>query len=415
MTAASLIQLPDLAPLTPALLRSLLSNRAEPSVSIYLPTRRISPPDDLNRIVLKGLVANAARALAARHEPAAIDRLLAPLADLMASPLLQAPVRDGLAAFAANGTFRVVAIDGPVEPEAVVAPRFRVLPLVRRLVAIEYCLVIAITERIVRVGVGQIAESGSDRFIPLPLPHGDHAAAGELLREEIVDVEPRQPHRVLHGGGTFGGARVHGGFGSRADGFDTDTTHFLREAARLVAEAPGWDAGWPMVTVGLPQLSTLFATLAADLPTERLRVDRDPARLSAVELATCAGGALRASRQHRRARLLDAFRAARAHGRGSGDLADIARAAVAGQVATLIIEADRREAGVIDRGTGRLVSCGGPAMHLHTAAAHAAGGEDLFEDLVEIVLEHGGAIVPLDRIQMPTETGVAAIYRYPIP
>jgi hypothetical protein len=205
---------------------------------------------------------------------------------------------------------------------------------------------------------------------------------------------------------------VHGGYGSRTDGIDTDTTHFLREAARTVAQASGWDAGWPIVTVGLPQLSTHFATLAVDLPTKPLRVDRDPERLSAAELAACAGEVVRAGRQHRRARLLDAFRTARAHGRGSGDLAEIARAAVAGQVATLLVEAGRREAGVIDRGTGRLVSNAGLATHRPAATARAAGGEDLFEDLVEIVLAHGGGIVSLEHIQMPTETGVAAIYRY---
>jgi hypothetical protein len=414
MTVASPIALPELAPLTPALLHALLAARAEPSVSIYLPTRRSSPPDELNRIVLKGLVADAAAALASRTEPATVDRLLAPVHELMASPLLLAPPHDGLAMFASEGICRLVAVDGPLEPEAVVAPRFHVLPLISRLAAIEHCLVVTISERVVRACIGQVSAYGGDRLfpLPLPLPHGGHAASGELFREQFVEEEPSQPHRVFHGGGTFGGARVHGGFGARTDGFDTDTGHFLREAARIVAQAPGWDADWPLVTVALPQVASLFAPLAAHGPAEQMRVDRDPAGLTDAELAACAGVALRAGRLRRRAQLLDAFRAARAHGRGSGDLAEIARAAVAGQVATLIVEAGRREAGKIDRTTGSLVPCPAATAVRRPGSRREAGGEDLYEDLVEIVVEHGGAIVPLARIQMPTESGVAAIYRY---
>jgi hypothetical protein len=38
--------------------------------------------------------------------------------------------------------------------------------------------------------------------------------------------------------------------------------------------------------------------------------------------------------------------------------------------------------------------------------------EDLFGALAETVLLHGGGILSLERNAMPTETGVAAIYRY---
>mgnify|MGYP006275375661 CR=1 FL=1 len=417
MTVATPTVLPDVEPLTPPVLHSLLAIRDEPCVSIYLPTRRASPPDDLNRVVLKGLVAEAARALAARETPVDVDRLLAPFTKLMASGLMLSPAHDGLAVFAADGTFRMVAIDGTVEQQVVVTPRFHVLPLVRRLAAVERCLVVAITERVIRCFVAEISEDGRNRLVPvpLPLPRGGRAVHGELLREDVVEEEPSQPHRVLHGGGPFGGARVHGGFGSRTDGIDTDTEHFLRAAARAVEQARDWDAAWPVVTVALPHLSTLFAELAAGLTAEHVRIDRDPHPLVDAELARQVGAALAIGRERRRSKLLDTFRASRSHGRGSGDLSDIARAAVAGQVATLIVEAGRREAGGIDRTTGKLMPRATPAVARHPGFHPEAGGDDLYEDLVEIVVEHGGAIVPLERIQMPTESGVAAIYRYATP
>jgi len=405
MINAPHLVVPAVETLTGGVLRSLLPRTTGPGVSAYLPTRRASPPDELNRIVLKGLVAQAAAALGAWPDAVDGTRLLAPFHGLMESPLLRAPAHDGLAAFAADGHMRLVALDGPVQPEVAVDGRFHVLPLIRRLAAIEHCLVVAITERLVRVFHGRVSDSGADVVEPLPLPRGRRGSSGELVRDDVVEQEDSEPHRVLHGGNPFAGGRVHGGFGARADGIGIDTGHFLRTAAAVVAEAAGATAALPLVTIALPHLATLFETLATALHGDRTRVDRDPSRLTADELAMAAGEALRAGRWRRRERLVDGFRAARAHGRGSGDLSDIARAAVAGQVATLLLDADRREAGGIDRATGALLP----------AVGTAGAGPDLYQDLVEIVVAHDGAIVPLDRLEMPTETGVAAIYRYSTP
>jgi hypothetical protein len=38
--------------------------------------------------------------------------------------------------------------------------------------------------------------------------------------------------------------------------------------------------------------------------------------------------------------------------------------------------------------------------------------EDMLGGLAETVLLHGGEILALDRIRMPTESGAAALYRY---
>ncbi|MFM8986802.1 MAG: hypothetical protein ACKONH_12250 [Planctomycetia bacterium] len=91
----------------------------------------------------------------------------------------------------------------------------------------------------------------------------------------------------------------------------------------------------------------------------------------------------------------------------------MARAAVAGQVATLLIEADRFEAGRFDRATGA-IAFGGPApgAAARSGDVPAVGGEDLFGAVAETVLLHGGTILALARNEMPTESGVAAIYRY---
>jgi hypothetical protein len=134
----------------------------------------------------------------------------------------------------------------------------------------------------------------------------------------------------------------------------------------------------------------------------------DPAPLAADVAAV-----FRRAHLDRIGRELRAFRQARDRGLAASDLADIARAAVAGQVATLLIEADRFEAGRFDRDTGAIEFDGAvPADLSRTGDRAAVRAEDLLGAVAETVLMHGGDVLALARNDMPTETAVAAIYRY---
>jgi len=90
----------------------------------------------------------------------------------------------------------------------------------------------------------------------------------------------------------------------------------------------------------------------------------------------------------------------------------VARAAVAGRIATLLVEVDRFEAGHMDRATCAIR----PADEAlsddgRRRPEFASVAEDLFGAVAETVLEKGGAVVALMRNAMPTESGVAAVDR----
>lgn len=104
----------------------------------------------------------------------------------------------------------------------------------------------------------------------------------------------------------------------------------------------------------------------------------------------------------RLAELVERFGAAMSKGLGADDPAQVAKAAVAGQIATVLIDADRQFPGRIDVTSG--------AIEADELAR--AGVDDMLDDLVEIVLRAGGQLVVVPAEQMPTSTGVAALYRY---
>ena len=100
--------------------------------------------------------------------------------------------------------------------------------------------------------------------------------------------------------------------------------------------------------------------------------------------------------------LLDTIGAATARHEGSLDLADVARAAQQGRVATLLLDAERRIAGTLDRVTG--------ATAIDSTADPTRA--DVLDDVGEQVLRTGGRVVVVPSERMPTDSGVAAAYRY---
>ena len=101
----------------------------------------------------------------------------------------------------------------------------------------------------------------------------------------------------------------------------------------------------------------------------------------------------------RLAGLVEMFGTARSKELGDDDLENVAASAVAARVGTLLTEADRHIPGRIDPDTGEIVLGGGT-------------GDDVLDDIAELVLKNGGQVVIVPNEQMPTRTGVAAIYRF---
>lgn len=104
----------------------------------------------------------------------------------------------------------------------------------------------------------------------------------------------------------------------------------------------------------------------------------------------------------RLAALVEEFGNARSKGLGDDDPAQVARAAVGGRVATLLIEARREIPGRINAATGDIE---------FDDLAHPEV-DDVLDDLGMLTLKMGGQVVIVPTERMPTKTGIAAIYRY---
>jgi hypothetical protein len=106
-------------------------------------------------------------------------------------------------------------------------------------------------------------------------------------------------------------------------------------------------------------------------------------------------------RYHKRLQaLLDAYHAARARGLASDDLTHALEFATDGRVGTLLVEADRRIPGHVDGRMPRFADRNDPAVG------------DILDDLAERVLKTGGQVIAAPLGSMPTDKGLAAVFRY---
>ncbi|MGI9176331.1 MAG: hypothetical protein ACR2IT_00550, partial [Pirellulales bacterium] len=350
-----------------------------------------------------------------------IERLLHPFHRLASDVAFWRHTHEGLAVLASDGRAQVFLLPRSVKPLAVITGRFHMLPLIRVATSLKRCHVLALTSREARVFAGTVwhdpAGTMLDRLDPVPLVAVPGKEPNEVLaRGDVIDEETFEPHRVERGMGPAGKAgttAVHGGVGSKRDDADADTEIFLRHVDSVVREQVSRSSGLPLVLVAAPRLAAAFRGLSRNALLLEDSVAKDPHLMRPGELTTAVAAVFSAAIAAEIVRDVRAFGHARDRDLAAGDLTDIGRAAVAGRVATLLIEADRFEPGVFDRRTGAIAFGAAPAGSRGAGrAAPVIDAEDVVAAVAETVLLHGGTILALARNDMPTESGVAAIYRY---
>lgn len=368
----------------------ILADPTPPCLSLYQPTHRRLTESDQDPIRFRNLVRELEAGLADRLPKAELAGILEPFHALAADRDFWNHNQDGLAVLATQDLFRVYRVQYPVQERAVVADSFHLKPLLRTLEATDRFQILGLTREEVSLYEGSAA--GVDEVALHPdVPRTITDALGEQLSE---------PHLTVASYGGVGGGRtpMHHGKGSKEGEVDVDTERFFRVVDRAVTEHHSKTSGLPLILAALPEHHHLFREVShnPNLIPESLPVHPD-ALGSLEELRDRTVDLFEPHRRARLAELTERFGSARANGTGDDDPAAVARAAAAGRVDTLLVEADREMPGQVDPTTGGI---------------DQDGSDDVLDDLGQLVRSMGGSVLLVPEDAMPTRTGVAAIYRY---
>jgi len=301
---------------------------------------------------------------------------------------------DGLAVLGAPGLFRVFLLQRPVAELAVVDDSFHTKPLRRWLQSTGRYQVLALSLHRV-----QLYEGDRNALDAVTL-------AGDVPQTmtAVLGNERTEPHTTVssYGGIGSGHMAMHHGQGGKKDEIDDDAERFFRDVDRAVLEHHSRPSGLPLMLAALPEHHHLFRAVSHNPFLMASGLMADPQSLTHDQLRHRAWEVAAPQQQARQAAWRESYAAAAAKGLGSDDLPQVAHAAVAGRVATLLIEAERQVAGRIDGSTGRIDSAelGSPRV------------DDVLDDLGALVERMGSVVHVLPAERMPCRTVVAASFRH---
>lgn len=365
-----------------------------PCLSLYQPTERHYPDTQQNVIRFRNLVKVLERSLREKYGASEIQVLLEPFHRLADDPELWTHMRDGLAVLGARSLFRVYRLQRTVPELAIVADSFHTKPLLRIQQSADRFHVLGLGLRRIR-----LFEGNRDALDEVELAPNVPSTITEALGEEQVT----DPHVfVAVSAGAPGGGAVYQGRGSKTDETRSQAERFFRAVDRAILEHYSQPSGLPLILAALPEHHAAFRRISRNPSLIDAGIDVNPEALTLDGLRARAWRVLEPSYLGRLAAHIEEFGAARAKGLGSDDLAQVAEAAVANRVGTLLIEAERERPGRIDHATGRV----------EVSELARPDVDDALDDLAEMVLHAGGHVVVVPASRMPTTTGLAAIYRF---
>jgi len=373
-------------------LRDLLTPSGTPCLSIYQPTHRRHPENRQDPIRFRNIVRDLGRSLEARYPAREVSALVEPLQRLADDPDFWNHTLDGLAAFVAPGLCQVRRLQHTVPELTIVANSFHLKPLLRVTQAVDRYQVLGVNRQAVC-----LFEGTRDVLDPVALASGVPATIEDALGDELTT-----PHLTVASYGGAGGTAMHHGHGSRRDEVNDDTERFFRVVDRAILEHHSRHAELPLMLAALPEHHAAFRRVSHNPYLLPEGVPMHPSAIPIDVLRERAWETYQPRLQARTDAVIDRFRAAQASGHGSDDVAEVGRAVIAGRVATLLVDADRRLPGRLDLSSG----------DVQDADLEQPDVDDLLDDLGEHVIMRGGEVVVLPSERMPTTTGLAATFRF---
>ena len=372
----------------------LLEACEPPCLSLYQPTHRHHPENQQDPIRFRKLVKVLEESLLQRYPTDEIRPLLDPFLALADDRDFWNHTLDGLAVLGARGMFRVYRLQRPVAELVVVADSFHTKPLMRILQSADRYQILGLSRQEIK-----LFEGNRDALDEIEPAHGVPRTITEALGEELTES-----HQTVASYGGVGGSHspMHHGHGGKASEVDSDAERFFRAIDRGILEHHSQPSALPLILATLPEHRHMFHQVSHNPFLLVEGIDIHPDALPIDELRQRAWQVFEPHYLARLAALVEEFGRARSQDLGHDELARVARAVAVGRVATLLIEADREVPGRIDAATGDVEFDDLAPLEI----------DDALDDLGALALKMGGEVVIVPTERMPTETGIAAIYRY---
>lgn len=359
-------------------LADLARRRADVAVSIYLPTTPISVETEPDRLLLKNLARDA---IAAASESGVDKRRVAAIRaefdDLLADVMFWRYQANGLVVLATPDEIRTFRVATALDPEFEVSDRFHLKPLMRTMNYFDACYVLALSE-------------GAVRLIEVPA--------------DLQPTEIEVPGMPADAASVGRGRSLSDSSGDRSTGNEAERVRLRHYCRAIDASIRGLLSGGdvPLIIASVSGMGDIYRSVNSYPHLATQRIEGNPDRRTAADLANAARTILDEMHDDRIARWHDTFTERRGQDRATTDLGRIARAATFGAVDSLLVDMEQIiEGSVDDDGRVSLAESG-------TASTYG-----VTDEIARRVLLTGGEVLVVRSDEIPDQTEpIAATLRY---
>lgn len=371
---------------------AVFSCRETPLVSLYMTTHRYAPENKQDPIRFKNLVTETKNILELNYDRKDYEDILASLDALETyrNADIWTHAKDGLGVLASKNGITVYRLDYPVDEFVSVADSFHIKPLIKNFQFGAHYYLLAIDED------GFALHEGDFHSLEkLEFPEGVETAFSDEFDDYTNSLAGMNGHQG-------GGAPAYHRYGDKSSVDEKDTEEHFRYAGKAVEDHYASHHSCPVILVGLPENQAIFRAVASIPTLLDEGIDKPFESMSEQEALESAVEIVEGRQKSRLQERIDRFGYGQSHASASSDPRQIAHALVERKVDTLFVEQDTLIPGTFDAETGSL-SYGDDALD---------ASDDLTDDFAQATYLQGGDVYVLDAESMPSDTGVAALYRY---
>jgi hypothetical protein len=381
--------------ITNELLRELIVHKNSLSVSLYMPTHRSHPTNLQDIILYKNLLKQLKESLQVKFSEQEVHQLINPFNELIQDQELWNKTLDGLVIFSTKDYFKLLFLQVPVEPLVIVSESFHTKPLRQYAQSKGRFHVLSLNLDQFQLYEGNrygITEIELDFKIPKTLK--------QALGEELTD---KHSTVASYGGTGMQTSTMHHGHGGKKDQIDNDVEKFFRIISLAIHEHYSQPTGLPLILAALPEHHHLFQKVNKNPLLQKDGVWINSKILASEKLAEMAFDIVQRNYLNKIKELCEKFEGARWNNNASDNLEEVTKAVAAGRVETLLLEQNRIIPGkIVNRLSGTI----------ETADLKDLEMGDLLNSIAEIATEKGTTVLVVSKEDMPSRSGLVALYRY---
>ncbi|MDO9629400.1 MAG: hypothetical protein Q7I99_05805 [Acholeplasmataceae bacterium] len=368
------------------------TDKKAPLISIYQETSRHLPDNKRDALVFKNLIKAVESSLKEKYSKDEIQPLLEMFSKIENESTFWSHTIDGIALFATLDECIIYHLKAPTHTLAVVADSFHIKPLIQYHQFMQNYQILDLDGQSF-----QILNGNPYQVERAELGEGIQTTKDAILGTELTDAY--QTHGTY--GGASGKSTFHG-HGGKKDEIEIDLERFFRRVDSIVNENISKVSKLPLILLAPIEHHSLFIGLSSNQYLEEKGIAGTFDTLEKDELVKQLTSYAKNTFNKKVEKSINQFHQFRSDEKSSDQLIDILSAVVDGRVETLLIEENKIIPGKID------------PIHKKMIIKKLSDPEfdDILDDLAQFTLDRSGEVFILSKDKMPTESGIAAIFRY---